>query len=164
MALVEGSILDLTAGSMNPLEVEVVFTLNAPNTYPAGSSVGRIIPTEPAVVKPDASGNFSVNLAVTTAMINEAWYNIQIRWLGADAGAALIDFPDWQLIVPTEGGNLGELVVNATGGGIHNGRVVWVSKTAPQYPRKFMLWLQQEPGPTPDPYDPANTGNLYEWR
>ena len=164
MALVSGSVLDLTAGSMDPLEIEVVFTLNAPNTYAAGSSAGRIIPTEPAVIKPDSSGDFTVNLAVTTAMVNEGWYNLQLRWLGADSGTALIDFPDWQIIVPSAGGNLGDLVVNTAGGGIHNSRVVWVSQTAPPYPRKFMLWLQQEPGESPDPYDPANTGNLYEWR
>lgn len=165
MAVVTGSILDLTAQSMANREVEIIFQLNAPNTYSVGSSTGRIIPTEPAVIEPASDGSFSVNLAVTDSMVNVGWYNMQVRWLSAEHGSGLIDFPEWRLQVPSAGGNFGELVTGPDGtAGGSNGRIVWVSQTAPENPRKFMLWLEQEPGATPDPYDPRNTGLLKEWQ
>lgn len=167
MATVTGNLKDIVGASMDSREAVILFTLNSPNVV-VGS--GGLRPDAPKEVTPGSNGDFSVNLEPTVNMFNDAWYTISIMWLqGADGpqgkAAALQGFLDIRLRVPSGGGTLDQLLTREPAGGRPgpNGRVVWVSQTAPPRPHKFMLWLEQEPGPTPDPFDPKNTSNLKEW-
>lgn len=160
MALVTGNLRDIIRSRMHFKEAEIIFELNEINLMPDGG----IRPTEQVIVLPDETdATFEVDLEPTTSMSNQAYYRLKVRWLGE--AAALMDFAEWRIIVPPSGGSLDQLIVDANGiPGGNNGRVVWVSQTAPERPRPWMLWLQQEPGENPDPFDPLNTSNLLEWR
>lgn len=105
-------------------------------------------------------------------MVLDAWYTVSVLWLQqSDSSirkpAAMSSYLDLKIRVPSSGGSIGKLWdLSANGGGTPgpNNRVVWVSQSPPSKPRPWMLWLQQEPGENPDPFDPKNTSNLHEWR
>lgn len=160
MANVTGNLRDIIRSRMHFNEAEIIFELNDINIMPGGG----LRPTKEVVALPDEEdGSFSIDLEPTTTMTNLAYYRLKVRWLGE--ASALIDFASWKIVVPPSGGDLSQLVVDSGGvPGGSNGRIVWVSQTAPQHPRPFMLWLKQEPGPDPDPFDSRNTSDLYEWR
>ncbi|WP_190263684.1 hypothetical protein [Glutamicibacter nicotianae] len=169
MALVTGNLKDITGGLLATREGIVQFTLNQGNIRVNGDNV---IPDNTRGATPDAAtGEFSINLEPTDQMALDAWYTVSVLWLQQDDGgfkkpAALASYVDMKIRVPSSGGSIGQLIdPNAgSGGGGANNRIVWVSQTAPSNPRPFMLWLQQEPGPDPDPFDSRNTGLLKEWR
>lgn len=169
MAAVTGNLKDITGGTFGSREGVIQFTLNAGNIR-VGS--GNVIPNNTREVVPDFdTGEFSINLEPTEAMALDAWYTVSILWLqqsesGVREPAALASYVDLKIRVPSGGGRIDELWDSGGGGGTPgpNSRVVWVSQTAPANPHRFMLWLEQEPGPTPDPFDSRNTGNLKEWR
>lgn len=166
MATVTGNLKDIVGASMDSREAVILFTLNSPNVV-VGS--GGLRPDAPYEVTPSSNGDFTVNLEPTVNMFNDAWYTISIMWLqGAfgpeGEGAALQGFLDMQLRVPSGGGRFDQLLTRRPGGNPGpNGRVVWVSQDPPSKPHRFMLWLEQEPGPNPDPFDPRNTSDLKEW-
>lgn len=163
MAEVTGDLRKITGGSMHGKNPEMIFTLNAPNAYADGGSSGRILTTDPLVVKPAEDGTFTCTLAITTAMVDQAWYTLQIRWLGSGIPATLIDFPDWRIVVAGDG-ELSQMIQGPDGvpGGT-NGRMVYVSLTAPPKNRAFSLWLQSDPN-DPDNSNRQSSGNLYELR
>lgn len=159
MPEVTGNLRDITNGSLDSREGTVIFTLSSTGLVVGN---GGIRPDNSREVEPNPeTGEFSINLVQTTNMVNDAWYNVSVRWLG-DA-AALTGYLDLKVRVPASGGRLDELIDPFAQAG-PNGRVIWVSQSPPPKPKPWMLWLQQEPGPNPDPFDPKNTSNLWEWR
>lgn len=166
MATVTGNLKDITGGLLATREGVVQFTLNQGNIRVNGDNV---IPDNTREAIPDpTTGEFSINLEPTDQMALDAWYTVSILWLQqSDSGhqkpAALTSYVDLKIRVPSSGGSIGQLL-GGGGGGNPNNRIVWVSQTAPSNPSPFMLWLKQEPGPAPDPFDPQNTSDLYEWR
>lgn len=165
MPAVTGSLRDIIGSRMHFKDAEILFELNDINVVASGGNAGGIRPTEPVIVLPDETdGTFTVDLNPTTLMINEAWYRMRVRWQGGDAGGTLIDFPDWRIVVPVDGGSLDRLITDSDSiPGGSNGRMVYVSLTAPPKSRPWSLWLQS------DPNDPSNSnrqssGNLYELR
>lgn len=161
MPNVTGTIQDITGVKMDPKDVELIFTLNAPQVGAAGSRAGYVYPTEPAVVKPNPStGDFTVLLASTDLMLGDAWYTLQIRWQGGDAGATLIDYTDWRIRVGGSDKPLSELIDDGSfAGGGANPRIWWVGLSTP--PSRSFLWLHTNPD---NPDDPASTGDVREWR
>lgn len=165
MENVTGSLRDILGSRMHFKDVEILFELNDINVVSSGSSAGRITPTEPAIVLPDeTTGDFIAPLEATTLMANLAWYRMRVRWQGADANATLIDFPDWRIVVPPGGGRLDRLITDAQGmPGSTNGRLVYVSLTAPPKNRPWSLWLQSDPN-DPDNTNRQSSGKLHELR
>ncbi|AIX99763.1 hypothetical protein ART_0165 [Arthrobacter sp. PAMC 25486] len=162
MSTVSGNIRDVGGISMVGKQVQLVFTLNRPNLVAAGYAAGRVLPTEPVKVKPDALGEWTTVLNDTDVMFDDAWYSLQIEWINGEYGP--VDFPDWRIAVPAGGGMLQDLVLGpggvGPGGGGSNQNLVWVSLTAPKNPKPFQLWLHQNPD---DLKDPRNTSILYRW-
>lgn len=169
MATVTGNLKDITGGTFGSREGVIQFTLNAGNI---SVTSGNVVPDNTREVVPDFdTGAFTINLEPTTGMALDAWYTVSVLWLqqfesGMREPAALASYVDLKIRVPAGGGEISELWDAGAGNGSAgpNGRVVWVSQTAPSKPHRFMLWLQQEPGPNPDPFDSRNTGNLKEWQ
>lgn len=129
------------------------------------------IPSGPGVVDPtylllskrveasiatNGSGAFAVNLAPTENVHPLRWYTIRAEWPDSENKYTSVDFIDWKLFVPTEGGDLADLVEFPS-----NPQLVWVSLTPPPHIPAFnSLWLNDNPH---DVTDPANTGDLYQW-
>lgn len=159
MPNVTGNVRDIAGSAMDGKQIQVIFELIQPNANGA-----NLYPTEPKVITPGADGSFSVSLAQTSNMVDAGGYRMRMRWIGSDANATLIDFPDWLIVVPSSGGSLGDLITSPGGApGGTNARMVYVSLSAPPKNRPWSLWLQS------DPDDPSNTnrqssGNLYELR
>lgn len=159
MPAVTGSLHDIIGSRMTGKEAVILFELNGPNIR----SGGDIHPTETVRVTPsELDGSFTVNLMQTTSMMTDAWYKIRIRWLGTEAGSALIDFPDWKIRVPSGGGRLDQMFSADEPG--FNRRMVWVSLTSPptNLPA-FSLWLHSDPD-DPDNTNYQSSGKLYELR
>ncbi|MCW2132877.1 phosphodiester glycosidase family protein [Arthrobacter sp. VKM Ac-2550] len=153
MPLVTGRLTDITSVPLAHKEPELIFTLNGANT-----SGGTLYTSYPVVVTPDANGFFQAALAATQDMVDRGWYTLKIRMLGPSSdGATYLDFPNWRITVPREGGTLGTLLSHKG----ENPDMVWVSMDPPQSPRPFMKWLQQDPL---NPNDPSNPSRLYEYR
>ncbi|WOH20120.1 hypothetical protein IRJ34_07290 [Paenarthrobacter sp. GOM3] len=154
MAVVTGNIKDVVGGSFTGKFPQLLFTLNAPQTKEGGV----IFPQEPVKVTPAANGSWSVDLAPTVEMLDDAWYTVQIVWVKSIVPRTFggYNFPDWQLQVPLTGGAFSDLF----GKPPKNTRMVYVSLAPPTDPRPFTLWLKDDPS---DPANPLNTGNLYEW-
>src|SRR6185312_3645359 len=151
MPVVTGNLRDITNVAMVSEQPQIVFTLNQTNM--AG---GVVYPSEPSVVTPASDGSFTVDLAATQDMVDTGWYTLKLQWLGLSTGAALMDFPEWQITVPRSGGVISSLLAKPG----TNQRIVWESTTPPLMPRPFMLWLEQ------DPLQPGekDKARLYEWR
>ena len=153
MPVVTGTLTDLGLGHLVGKSPQLVFTLNAPNS--GGSA---LYPTEPIRVTPAPDGTFSVNLAATTEMNNDAHLTLSVHWINSVGSSPIrADFDGWELQVPAAGGALPGL----WGKPPTNTRMVYVSLTPPEDPRPFSLWLEANPD---NDNDPANTWDLNEWR
>lgn len=152
MAVVTGTLWDIGNGHLVGKQPEIIFELNKPSV-----KSGSLYVTEPLHVTPADDGTWRADLPWTTNMQDDAFYSVAIRWLDKANNYVRMDFPDWALQVPATGGLFSDLF----GKPPTNQRVVYVSLTPPDKPRPFTLWLKQDPD---DPKNPANTGNLYEWR
>ena len=168
-APVSGNFNDITGGSFDSREGMLEFTLNSMSLQ-AG---GMVVPDNKRSFKPDADGSFSVTLATTHDMLSDAFYTVRAGWLqqddnGAQRPAHLRAEMVFCIRVPAGGGRIDKLVdptITPTGMPTRiNPGMVYVSQTAPPKPIPWMLWLQQEPGATPDPFDTKNTGLLKQWR
>lgn len=75
----------------------------------AGFASGTLLPLREESVEPAADGSFTVNLAQTTAVLNDVWFTIRFEWFarygldGSWVAAGWSELP-------------GKLRVNATGG------------------------------------------------
>jgi hypothetical protein len=150
MATVTGTLYDIGGGHLAGKYPDLEFTLNS-----TAATAGGVYVTEPSIVTPAGDGTFTANLPATDLMRDDNYYTLAIRWQDSAGNMPRIDFPDWQIRVPTGGGNLGDLKGNGS-----NLSMVYVSLKEPDDPTPFMLWLEQDPD---DINNPANTGNLYRW-
>src|SRR6185312_211054 len=128
MPVVTGNLRDVTSVPLVNKEPEIIFSLDRAN-----SSGGNLFPTYPIIVAPDADGNFYVNLQPTVDMVDRGFYRMQIRFLAPSSEeTTLIDFPDWRITVPRDGGTITTLLAGHNPG---NQSMVWVSLTPPLMPR-----------------------------
>ena len=170
MPAVTGSLNTITGIPLADSRDAVIrFTLNQGNVR----NNSRVIPDMWYDVTPNPdTGEFEVQLQQTTDMFLDAWYEVSVHFQQSPSstnasGMAMISYLGLRIRVPSSGGDIAELVDFGAGAGGTpgpNNRIVWVSQTPPSHPRPFMLWLEQEPGATVDPFDPRNTGVLHEWR
>lgn len=127
MPVVKGNLSDVGLGHLVGFVPEIRFILNEPNT--AGVNV---FATRPEVVTPASNGDFTVTLADTTLMGRSAWYEMSVRW--QEPGTAFaqgyvpVDFhSSSRLVVPAEGGNVGDLILISA---VAGNDLVYVSDTA----------------------------------
>ncbi|MHC6176249.1 hypothetical protein [Glutamicibacter sp. X7] len=164
-ATVSGSVTDIVEQMMADRVVQLVFRLQAPNVQTGAGTVGRIYPTAEHRVTPNAtSGFFSVDLAVTTAMLIDGWYELGIVW--ADSEGPVWDHPQWQIRVPDGGGSINNLITlgppgGGWGGQLPNLSLVLVSLTKPDNLQVGQLWLQAAAGEHASANPALNTGKLY---
>lgn len=156
MAVVTGNLKDIGGASMANRNGVVKFTLNAGNMTASG---GGLRPDNTQTVTPTSDGTFSTNLEATSGMLLDAWYNVRVEWL--DSAGNLITYMEFQIKVPAGGGVLSDLIDlgGGAGGGGANPLIWWVGLTAP--PSRRYLWLHTNPN---DQADPANTGDVRQWR
>lgn len=143
MALVTGKLTDFGLAALAPFKPEIVFTPNGNAISPTS-----LLSTKPVVAVPAANGTFSVQLAPTVDVHPATWYRVSVRWLEPDSfgsGYAGMDFPDWKLFVPLEGGTLTRLLELPA-----NPAQVWVGVDPPTNPTPGLWWLQ-------------HNGDLSEW-
>lgn len=153
MAVVTGNLKDIGGAAMANRNGVVKFTLNAGNLTASG---GGLRPDNTQTVTPTSDGTFSTNLEATAGMMLDAWYNVRVEWL--DNVGNLITYMEFQIKVPSGGGVLSDLI-EVGGSGNANPLIWWVGLTAP--PSRRYLWLHTNPA---DPDDPANTGDVRQWR
>lgn len=161
---ITGSVLDIADVSMAGKIVELVFRLNAPNVKSAtGAGIGTIYPTAEYRVKPGSTGYFAADLANTTLMMGDAWYELGIVWQGS--GGPVWDHPQWQIRVDGPG-VISEKISFAPSGGwggpLMNLSMVLVATTKPDNLQVGQLWLQATPGEETNPDPTKNTGRLYK--
>lgn len=144
IAEVRGSLHDIAGSRMGDKEAVIEFYLPEPQLLGAGSLAGGVRPTEPVKVVPlSADGTFIATLTPTDVMLGDAYYKVRVHWTGEVAG--MIDFPDWQIRVPSSGGNLSEMIETGSGqAGAANPNIWWVSADEPPPSRRF-TWLIADP-------------------
>lgn len=150
MPTVQGSLLDIAGDALAANIAQLVFRLNGPNIVATGSNAGNVHPTKEEPVTPTGAGAFSVNLADTTNMHMNAWYDIGIRW--NESEGTFWDF-GLKIRVPSGGPhNIGDLFFNGPNGGSGaNQLLVWVSETQPLSKARGQWWFK------------PSTQNLYRW-
>lgn len=157
MATVTGKLLDFGLASINGLNPVLIFRANKP----AITDSGTFLVTDPIEVTPTSGGDVSVSLANTDTLLTEdVYYTMSAEWRAPDLNYARADFPDWQLYVPSGGGNLADLMKQPV-----NRSMVIKSPTNPG--NNFgpgALWLRIDPSDPDNPSNPGNTGDLYELR
>lgn len=153
MAVVTGNLKDIGGATMANRNGVVKFTLNRGNITASG---GGLRPDNTQTVTPTSDGTFSTNLEATSGMLLDAWYNVRVEWL--DNVGNLITYMEFQIKVPSGGGVLSDLI-EPGGNGNANPLIWWVGLTAP--PSRRYLWLHTNPD---NPDDPANTGDVRQWR
>ncbi len=161
------SVQDIGGHKMDPKEVEVIFEPNEALIGGAAPRAGFVYPTEPVVEKPNSEGEVSVLLADTSLMLGDAFYRMRIRWLGSDAGTALMDFPTWKIRPLGDDALLSEVidVSGGGGGGIITPHIWWVGLAEP--PSRGFTWLVEDPD-NPDleesPISGTSIGDVLIWR
>lgn len=150
MVTVTGTLNDFGLAALAPFAPELVFTPSGPAV-----TLENVILASRHIVVPVTEGHgfFSVELASTDDLTVEGWYTLQIQWLNPDAGLPDIDFPDWRIYVPAEGGTLASMIKAPS-----NPALVWVGLTPPDNPTPGTWWLVD------DPQNPGTgSGDLMEW-
>jgi hypothetical protein len=149
MVAVTGNVSTFGLSSVPFYGAEVVFIPSSPAV--AGDRYvlsGR----EVRVPIEGGSGAFTANLAPTETTRPATFYRIRIESLDPANNFTYIDFPDWELRVPTTGGPIADLL-DLSG----NPAMVWAGPTPPPVaPVPGMWWLDTNE-------DSANYGWLMEW-
>jgi hypothetical protein len=151
MAVITGTLLDFSLDALAPYSPRLFFCPSGPST--AGP---RLLATRPFGVHIDPDGSFSVDVQPTDTIIPAAYYTVRVEWLDSDGGFVGVDFPDWRIYVPSEGGAIGDLLRAPS-----NPASVWVDLEPPPAPVAPGTWWLRSSATNPD--DPRNTGYLYEW-
>lgn len=117
MPTITGTLVDARLGSLSVDNPQIIFTISGPAT-----SSPYLITTKRIVVIPAPSGEFTVELTATADMSPDRWYNVRIVSLNPANGYVDVDFLEWELRVPVEGGDFADLVTRPLGPG-----EIWVS-------------------------------------
>lgn len=162
MALVTGTLKDILGYNYTSRRGEIRFTPNEPGVRITGAP-GQVVPTSHVKATIEANGDFSVDLANTNTFLTDMWYRMQIMWQDSEAGATLMDFPDWQIRV-TGAGSIADMISfgpshGGSGGNNPNRGIWWVGLTDP--PNRNYVWLHMNPDNIDDP---AASGDIREWR
>ncbi|WP_288870882.1 hypothetical protein [uncultured Microbacterium sp.] len=154
MALVKGNVATFGLESISLLGLRLTFVPSGPGVIePKYLLVSKPVEVTVAV---DGSGAFTANLAPTDNVHPERWYTIRAEWPDSATNFTQLDFIDWKLYVPTEGGDFADLIEHPS-----NPQLAWVGIGAPPTPpASGSLWLDDNPD---NVADPLNTGDLYQW-
>jgi hypothetical protein len=143
MSLVTGTLTDFGLQPLAGLQPQIVFKASAPAT-----KNGRLLATRPTVVVPQSSGYFTVDLISTDGTTPQIWYEVSIRWLDLNGGYISVDFLQWKLNVPIDGGTIGELLDAPANSG-----QVWFGPEPPDVPSTYTGWVKTD----------VNPPTYYEW-
>lgn len=164
MAIVNGSMKDIVNASMAGRAAKLFFRLNDTGVASVGSNAGTVYPADEQPVSPSSStGNFSIDLQTTTSMLHEAFYTLRLEWL--EGGGPGLDFPNWQIRVPADGGRIDRLITlgppsGGWGGSLPNLSLVLMGLTRPENLQVGQLWWQTDPE-DPNNLNGKNTGRIY---
>jgi len=139
MAIVTGSLSHFGLASMMPFSPELWFIPSSA----AVTGTSFVIASKPIKAELDVStGAFSVDLLPNVATRPATYYSMRITWLNGAGIPTGADFPDWQLIVPPEGGAIATLMATPW-----NPALVWVGETPPDgTPTVNTFWLNPVSG------------------
>lgn len=142
MATITGALSDFGINPFPELQPRLIFTASGPAV-----SSSRLFATKPVIVDvASGSGSFTVDLQPTDGVRPAVYYKITIEWLDPDGNYVSADFLEWKLYVPSEGGELYDLIKAPA-----NPLLFWVGETPPPVPMPGQYWL------TP------STGDLKKW-
>ena len=114
MATVTGTLLDVGLESVQDRSPELVWTPSSATT----TIDGNLITAVPITTIPAADGAWLVELVSTEITTPPITYSLRIRLLDPASGFTWVDFPDWVITVPVEGGALPDFTNVPMGGGI----------------------------------------------
>lgn len=154
MALVTGNVATFGLESISIVGMQLTFTPSGPGFV--GSKYLLVSKPVATTIAVNGSGAFSVDLAATENVHPERWYTIRAEWPDDASEFTGVDFIDWKLYVPTEGGDFADLVEHPT-----NPVLSWTGLNPPSHvPSYGSVWLNDNPN---NIADPLNTGDLYQW-
>lgn len=154
MALVRGNVATFGLESISLVGMRLVFSPTGAGTI--GAKYLLVSKPVQVSVAVDGSGAFVVNLAPTTTVHPLRWYTIRAEWLDSASNFTGVDFIDWKLFVPEEGGDFADLLQYPA-----NPQLGWTELVPPPaLPSPGSLWLNDNPN---NVADPRNTGDLYQW-
>ncbi|MDY0891887.1 hypothetical protein [Frigoribacterium sp. CFBP9030] len=142
MPTVSGRLLDIGLATLDPLRPTVTFTPR--NADGDGSSVATnlLLASRPTSVTPAADGSFTVQLAATTLMRPDTWYEISVKWFEPTGAFHDASYPSFKLRVPEQGGILAELVDAEP-----TSKLAWVGPTAPPNTTAYLWWIDNSSMP-----------------
>jgi hypothetical protein len=114
MATVTGTLLDVGLESVQDRSPELVWTPSSTTT----TIDGNLITALPITTIPAADGSWSVELVSTEVTAPPITYRLRINLRDPASGFTWVDFPDWAINVPVEGGALPDFTDVPVGGGI----------------------------------------------
>lgn len=141
VATITGNLTDFSETKMNDYQPRITFS-------PSGPAMNgqQMLVTRPIVVTPNSAGGFQVSLAPNENYSPATTYKVRVDWLDSGGNCVFSDHMPWDLVVPTTGGDIGDLLKVPA-----NPASVWISETPPPRPTPGTWWLV------------PSTGNLYEW-
>lgn len=154
MPEVSGNVATFGLESISLVGMRLTFTPSGPGVV--GTKYLLVTKPVQTTIAVNGSGAFTVNLAATENVHPLRWYTIRAEWPDSETNFTAIDFIDWKLFVPVEGGDFADLVEYPT-----NPVLAWTGLTPPPHvPSYGSVWLNDNPD---NIADPLNTGDLYQW-
>jgi hypothetical protein len=139
MPFVTGRTTDFHYNAMGNRGLQIVLT-------PSGTAVSdeRWFPSDPLYITPDGDGYWTYNLISTDFLRPLTWYIPSLRWLDSVGNYVRVDYPDWRLFVPAEGGAFADLVDHQ--GSPVNSLMLISSDTPPVNIRPNQYWINTANG------------------
>ncbi|KAB1867343.1 hypothetical protein [Microbacterium algeriense] len=151
MALVKGNVATFGLESISLASAELRFIPSSMAV--TGTKYLLSSRPVPVTVAADGSGAFSVNLMPSDATRPSIYYMIQLEALDAAGNFTTLEFPDWKLYVPADGGDIAALLATSL---LTNAGMVWVDEDPPENPAARTGWLVTDP-------ESADYGWYMEW-
>jgi hypothetical protein len=148
MPLVTGNVGTFGLTSVPMYGAQIVFI----PSEPAVAGDKYVLSAQPVKVPIEGgTGAFSANLATTETTRPGTFYRIRIESLDPANNFTYIDFPDWELRVPTTGGPIATLLDLSV-----NPAMTWTGPTPPSNPAPGTWWLNTDE-------TSADYGWILEW-
>lgn len=141
MAIVTGRLRDFGLEAMTKFRPKITFTPSGPGVSDAGLWASRSL-----VITPDGDGYFSDNIQTTDYMHNLVWLTLSVEWLDEAGNFTRVDYPDWKIFVPYDGGSLSDIA-----GAFGNYLMVYTGTSAPPFHFPNMWWFN------------PSTDDLFRW-